>query len=69
MNAVAAVDEPTETFPAKVLVAVVEVAVTIEDVKLPAKYPFPLTSKALDGEEVPMPRRLLVLSQKKLALF
>ena len=43
--------------PAKVLVAVVEAAV-----RLPLKYPFPLTSKAFEGEVVPMPTLPLVFT-------
>ena len=47
----------------------VPVAVILVAIRLPLKYPLPLTSKEFEGELVPMPNRLLVLSQKKFALF
>ena len=69
MPASATAPEPTCSAPLNVEVAVVEVAVTIEAVRLPAKYPFPFTSKAFEGELVPIPRKLFVLFQNRLALF
>ena len=48
--------------------SIVEVAVEAA-VMVPAKYPLPFTSKAFEGELVPMPRNLLVLFQKRFELF
>ena len=58
--------EPTWSAPLNVEVAVVEAAVTVKAVRLPLKAPLPFTSRAFEGELVPMPTSVPLSKIKEL---
>ena len=60
---------PTPKIPANVLVAVLEVAVKYEELRLSSMIALPATAKGTPGVLVPIPNLLLVLSQTKVSSY